>query len=50
MLTEGGGWGWAKWMMDVKEGTCYEERWVLCVGDESLNSTVKLILPYMLTG
>lgn len=42
--------GWAKWMMDVKEGTCYDERWVLRVGDASLNSTVKPILPCMLAG
>ena len=23
----------------MKEGTCYDEHWVLCVSDESLNST-----------
>ena len=30
---------WAKWMMGIKEGTCYDEHWVICVSDESLNST-----------
>ena len=30
--------GWAKWVMGIKEGTCEEHR-VLCVSDESLNST-----------
>ena len=25
--------------MDIKEGTCYDEHWVLYVSDESLNST-----------
>ena len=28
-----------KWMMDIKEGTCWEEHWVLYVSDESLGST-----------
>ena len=27
----------ARWMMDIKEGTC-DEHWVLYVSDESLNS------------
>ena len=31
--------GWAKWVMGIKEGTCYDEHWVLYVRDESLNST-----------
>ena len=31
--------GWAKWVMGIKEGTCYDEQWVLYVSDESLNST-----------
>ena len=35
---EGGGWGWAKWVMGIKEGTC-DAHWVLYVSDESLNST-----------
>ena len=29
--------GWAKWVMGIKEGTC-NERWVLYVSDELLNS------------
>ena len=32
------GWGWARWIMGIKEGTC-DEHWVFCVSDESLNST-----------
>ena len=31
--------GWAKWVMGIKEGTCWDEHWVLYVSDESLNST-----------
>ena len=31
--------GCAKWMMGVKEGTCWDEHWVLHVTDESLGST-----------
>ena len=39
-MLDGGRWvgGWAKWMMGTKEGTC-DERRVLYVSDESLNST-----------
>ena len=33
------GGAWAKCMMDIKEGTCHVEHWVLYVSDESLNST-----------
>ena len=29
------------WVMNVKEGTCNDEHWVLYVGDESLNSIPK---------
>ena len=32
-------WGWAKWMMGIKEDTYSDEHWVLYVSDESLNST-----------
>ena len=35
---EVGGW-WARWVMGIKEGTCYDEHWVLYVSDESLSST-----------
>ena len=31
--------GWAGWGMGMKEGTCYDESWVLYVSDESLDST-----------
>ena len=34
---EGGVWGWARWVIGNKEGTC-DEHWVLYVSDESLNS------------
>ena len=35
-------WGeWAKWV--IKEGTCWDEHWVLYVGDESLNSAPETI-------
>ena len=27
--------------MGIKEGTCYDENWVLYISDESLNSTPK---------
>ena len=30
---------WARWVMVIKEGTSYEEHWLLYVSDESLNST-----------
>ena len=36
---EGSRGGWAGWMMGIKEGTCCDEPWVLCVGDESLYHT-----------
>ena len=36
---EGVGERWARWVMGIKEGTCYNEHWVLYVSDESLNST-----------
>ena len=34
------GGGWAKWVMGIKEGTCWDEHWVLYVSDESLGSTL----------
>ena len=42
----GGGWG--NWLMDIKEGPCCHEHWVLYATDESLNSTPKLTRHYML--
>ena len=33
------GGGWARWRMGIKEGTCFDEHWVLYVRNESLNST-----------
>ena len=29
----------ATWMVGTKEGTCWDEHWVLYVSDESQNST-----------
>ena len=35
-----GGWGWARWVMGISEGTCYHEPvWVWYGSDESLSST-----------
>ena len=31
--------GWGNWVMDIKEGTWYNEHWVLYKTDESLTST-----------
>ena len=31
--------GWAKWGMRIKEGTCWDEPWVLYVSHESPGST-----------
>ena len=36
--------GWAKCVMGIKEGTCWDEHWVLYVSDESLNSTPETII------
>ena len=36
--------GWAKWVMGIKEGTCWDEPWVSYVSDESLNSTPETII------
>ena len=41
--------GWAKWVMGIKKGTCWDERWVSYVSDESLGSTPESILHCMLT-
>ena len=30
--------GWAKRVMGIKEGTCWDEHWGLYISDESLNS------------
>ena len=35
------GGGWAKWVMSPKEGTCYDEHWVLYVSDESFKNKNK---------
>ena len=37
-LMEGDGWGWARWVKGIKEGTC-AVHWLLYVSDESMNST-----------
>ena len=31
--------GGAKWVRGTKEDTCWDEHWVLYMGDESLEST-----------
>ena len=36
---EGGGRGWGGWVMDIGEGMCYGEHWVLCKTDESQTCT-----------
>ena len=30
--------GWAKWVMGINKGTCWDEHWMLYVSDESCNS------------
>lgn len=32
--------GWAKWVIGIKEGTCYSEHWLLDVSDEALNKKI----------
>ena len=39
-----GGGGRAKWVMGIKEGTCWDEHWVFYISDESLNSTPETII------
>ena len=39
LRVDGGGWGWARWVMGITEDTSYDEHWVLHVSEESLNST-----------
>ena len=36
--------GWTKWVMGIKEDTCWDEHWVLYVGDELLDSTPEIII------
>ena len=38
---------WAKWLMGIKEGTCYVEHWMFYVNDESLNSPENSITLYI---
>ena len=38
----GGGMG--RWMMGIKEDTCWDEHWVLYVSDESLNVIPEIII------
>ena len=39
---------WAKWGMGIKEGTRWDDPWVLYVTDESLNSTPEtIVIPYV---
>ena len=41
----------AKWARGIKENTCWDEHWVLYVGDESLDCiySLKSLSHYMLT-
>ena len=41
------GGGWTRWVMGIKEDTCWDEPWVLYVSDESLNSTPESITLYV---
>ena len=43
-----GGGKWGKWMMDLEEGTCWDEHWVLYISDESQGSTPESSLYCML--
>ena len=36
--------GWAKWVMGIKEGTCWDKHWVLYVSNQSLNSIPEIII------
>ena len=36
--------GWAKYTMGIKEGTCWDEYWMLYVSDELLNSILEIII------
>ena len=44
LKVDGGRWvgRWATGVMVIKEGTCYDEHWVLYVSDEPLNSTPEI--------
>ena len=43
MLAECWG-GWAKWVMGIKEDTCWGEHWVFYVSDESPDSIPEIII------
>ena len=36
--------GWAKWVMGIKEGICWDEHWVFSVSDKPLISTPETII------
>ena len=38
------GGGWAKWVMDIKEDTCWDEHWVLYVSEQALNCIPEIII------
>ena len=43
--SRGVGWGgWARQMMGIEEGTCWDAHWVLYVSDESLNPIPETII------
>lgn len=44
-----GCWGWIKWVLGIKEGT-WDERPVLDIDVESLNSLLELVLHCRLNG
>ena len=38
------GGGWAKWVRGIKEDSCWDKNCLLYIGDESLESTPKVII------
>ena len=36
--------GWAKWVRGIQEDTCWDEHWVLYIGDKSVDSTPEIIV------
>ena len=38
--------GHFKWVREIKEDACWNEHWVLYIGDDSLESTPEIIAPY----
>ena len=40
---------WAKWVMGIKEGICWDEHCVLYVSEESLNSIPEITITLYVT-